>query len=236
MYEGVLVESNGSTTASRFATTAARLGFDGVVIRNIHQMMGEFDREKIGRVYDIDVVSGIEIVSDDRTEASGYIGSYRPETTILILRGGNPEINRFAAEHEQIDVLADPMGRDGDLNHVIVAEATNNDVHVEVSLAPMLRHSGGQRVRALRSLRKLRELIEAYDAPYVVSAGATNHLQMRAPRELKAVGAEIGFEPEDIGDGLRAWKTIARRNRERLSPEYVQPGVRRDPHPSDNDE
>ncbi|MFB6114141.1 MAG: RNase P subunit p30 family protein [Halodesulfurarchaeum sp.] len=227
MYEGVHVESGGSTTVSRFAATAARLGYAGIVVRNHHQMMVDFSREEIEGEYDLDVVDAVEIRDADRTEASGYIGSHRSDTTILLLRGGDPDINRFAAEQERVDVLAEPMRGDGDVNHVIMEAAAANDVHIEVSLGPVLRKSGGPRVKALRSLRKLRELIEAFDAPYVVSAGPRTHLHVRAPRELVALGEQIGFDREAIETGLHAWGSIADTNRERQSPEYINPGVRR---------
>lgn len=157
--------------------------------------------------------------------ASGSIGHRREQATVLLLRGRTPEMNRFGAESPRLDVVADPMGGDGDLNHVIVNAAESNGVALEVNLGPVLRQSGGARVQALRGLRKLRELIEAADAPFVVSASPATHLQVRAPRELVAVGEAIGFDREQLRTGLETWATLAARNRRRKDPGYVAPGV-----------
>jgi RNase P/RNase MRP subunit p30 len=64
----------------------------------------------------------VEVRVDDTSRASGYVGSYRPRTTVLILRGDSAELNRFAVHQERVDVLAEPMAG-GDLNHVLVRAA-----------------------------------------------------------------------------------------------------------------
>jgi len=118
------------------------------------------------------------------------------------------------------------MAGDGDFNHVLAKAARDNGVHVEFDFGPVLRATGGKRVRALADLRKLREIVSHYDAPYVVSANARSHLQLRAPRELVAVGEAAGFDADWVRDGLRAWGEIADRNRERRSEAFIEPGVR----------
>jgi len=117
------------------------------------------------------------------------------------------------------------MRGDGDVNHVIVKAAKENGVRIEFDLSGVLRAEGGERVQALRGLRKLRELVEYYDAPFVVSADPTSHLELRAPRELLAVGEEIGFDREQVRAGLEEWGVLAERNRELLSEEFIAPGV-----------
>jgi len=108
-----------------------------------------------------------------------------------------------------------------------VKAARENAVRVEFDFGPVLRTAGGPRVQALRGLRKLRELVEKYDAPYVVSASPSSHLDVRAPRELVAVGEKIGFTEEQVRTGLAEWGALAERNRERMSADFIAPGVRK---------
>lgn len=222
MYEGVHAHPDGQTTAARLAKKAAAYGYDGIVIRNHGDVQATYDPEAISGEYDIDVVSGIEIRSDNPGQASGLIGNYRSKRTIVCVHGG--ELNRFAVEQPQVDVLAHPM-EDGDVNHVLTKAAAENDVHFEFNFSRILRADGGPRIEAISQLRKLRELIAKYDAPYVVSADANTHLQLRTPRELLALGEVIGFDREAIETGLTAWGTIAKRNRTRQSETFIQPGV-----------
>jgi ribonuclease P/MRP protein subunit RPP1 len=225
MYEAIHARPDGASTVSRMALTAAEHGFTGIVVRNHGDTPASFDPASIREEFEIDVVTGVEIRADSPGQAGSFVGSQREDTTIVAIHGGDPAINRFAVEQPKVDVLAHPMADEGGFNHVLAAEAVENDVYVEFNFSDVLRSSGGSRVQALQDMRRLREVIEAYDVPFVVSADPRSHLEFRAPRELRAVGEEIGFSPEQIDIGLEAWDEIAARNRERLSDSFVQPGV-----------
>lgn len=227
MYEAAHAQPDGDSTVARMALTAAEYGFDGLVIRNHGDALAEYDRVAIAETYGIDVVRGVEVRASDRSRASGFIGNHRDDKTIVIVHGGDTDLNRFAVEQPAVDVLAHPLAGEGDVDHVMVKTAAENGVHIEWSLRSVLRAEGGRRVEALRELRKLRDLIVDRSAPYVVSADPSSHLQLRAPRELKAVGESIGYSGSWIETGLSAWRALASRNRERASETFVEPGVRR---------
>ncbi|MFC4552621.1 MULTISPECIES: RNase P subunit p30 family protein [Halorussus] len=232
-YEGVHAHPDGDSTVARMAATAADQGYDGVVVRNHSGATAEYNAERVAEAYDVDVVDAIEIRADDPQQASGHVGNYRPKCTLLVLHGGTNELNRFAVEQERIDVLAHPMRGRGDFNHVLAKAAAENGVRVEFNLARVLRNDGGPRVQALSDLRKLREIVEQYDAPFVVSGDPRSHLELRAPRELTAVGEAIGFEPDRIREGLAEWGRLAERNRERASDDFIAPGVKRGKYEED---
>lgn len=227
MYEAVHGRPDGDSTVARQALTAAEFGFEGIVVRNHGDADHDADLDAVRSEYDIDVVDGVEVRADDPSRASGYVGNYRDERTVVCVHGGTERLNRFAVEQSAVDVLAHPMVGDGDFNHVLAKEAARNGVRVEFSLRRVLRAQGGRRVRAIGDLRKLREIVDHYDTPYVVTADPRSHLQLRAPRELRAVGDAIGFDPEDIERGLAEWGRLAARNRERTADAFVEPGVRR---------
>ena len=227
LYEGVHAHPDGDSTVARMAATAAEYEFGGVVVRNHSGATAEYDPERVSDAYGVDVVGAIEIRADDPSQASGHVGNYRPKYTLLALHGGTPKLNRFAVEEARVDVLAHPMRGSGDFNHVLAKAAVERGVRVEFDFARVLRNDGGPRVQALQDLRKLREIVAQYDVPYVVSANPESHLQLRAPRELAAVGRAIGFETEQIREGLREWGRLAARNRERESDDFIAPGVER---------
>ncbi|MFC7020659.1 MULTISPECIES: RNase P subunit p30 family protein [Haloarcula] len=225
MYEAVHARPDGASTVARQALSAAEYGFDGVVVRNHGDERASDDRDAIAAEYGIDVVAGIEVRAEDPSRASGLVGNARSSETLVAVHGGDVRMNRFAVEQPAVDVLAHPMRGDGDFNHVLAAAAADNGVRVEFSLARVLRAEGGSRVRAIQDLRKLRELVADADAPYVVSADPFTHLQLRAPRELVAVGEAVGFEADAVRAGLAEWGRLAERNRERGSESFVEPGV-----------
>ena len=227
MYEAVHPRPDGDSTAARLVKTAATYGFDGVVARPHSNARSSYDAEAIRDAYEVDVVEAIEVRATDPQRASGSVGNYRSSYTIVAVHGGTNAMNRFAVENDKVDVLAHPMAGGGDVNHVLVKAAVDNGVRLEFDLSSVSRAHGGRRVRAIQSLRKLRELVEYYDAPYVVSVGPTSHLELRAPRELCALGEQLGFSPEWIETGLREWGRLAERNRRTRSDSFIEPGVER---------
>jgi ribonuclease P/MRP protein subunit RPP1 len=224
MYEAVHAHPDGAATAARFAATAAGTGYDGVVIRARDAAP---DYPAVREASGVDVVDAVEVVAPDPERAGGAVGGLRPDHTLVCVRGGTDRLNRFAVEQERVDVLTRPMAGDGDVNHVLANCAAANGVRIEFDFGPALRTTGGERVRALRDLRKLRELVADADAPFVVSANPASHLELRAPRELVAVGEAIGFDAEMVRAGLREWGELAERNRHRRSDSFVEPGVER---------
>ncbi|MFB6303191.1 MAG: RNase P subunit p30 family protein [Haloferacaceae archaeon] len=227
-YEAVYARpADGTTsTVARHARTAARQGYEGLVVRTSEASVPD----GVAGRYGIDLVDAAEVVADDPASASGAVGRVRQEHTLVLVRGGTATMNRFAVEQAPVDVLAAPTG-DGSgsdlFNHVLARAAAENGVRVEFDLGPALRRTGGGRTRAISDLRLLYDLVEQYDAPHVVSARATGHLALRAPRELAAVGDEIGLNPEFVREGLAEWGRLAERNRDRASDAFVQRGVRR---------
>src|SRR6056297_679509 len=229
-YEAVTAYPEGTSTVSRYAKTAASQGYDGLVVRT---RAADYDAEAIGDRYDVDVVTGIEVDAESPDSVSGSIGNFRGECTLLSVRGGTNAVNRYAVEQDRVDVLTGPMAGNGDFNHVLARAAKTHGVRVEFDFGPVLRSSGGQRVQALRGLRKLRELVEQYDTPYVVSASAPTHLWLRAPRELIALGEQIGFSAAQMKTGLEEWGRLAARNRERTDESFIAPGVERGTYDED---
>lgn len=229
MYEAVHVAPDGDSPIEEVAVTAEIYGFDGIVIRN-HNASLPNDQTTIPESTGIDIVSGIELRASDPSQLGGMLANHRDTTTIVLVHGGEESINRYAVNHPRVDVLAHPTHNGADVDDVLVRTAAANDVRLEFDLSRVLRATGGTRVRSIAQLRKLRELVDARDAPYVVSADPSSRLQLRAPRDLAALGTTIGFTRDHIATGLTEWQRLTTRNRDRLSPDYIEPGVRRGRH------
>lgn len=224
MYDAVTVDTDASQGLSRLVDTAATYGFDGVVVRNAPDVSASLD-SLAGDEFD--VVEGATVRTNDPQQASGAVGNVRSSATLVLVEGGSPGINRFAVENEKVDVLTRPMADDGDVNHVMAKAAADNGVRIEFDLGPVLRTTGGRRVRAIQALGKLHEIVDHYDAPYVVSTGAGSHLELRAPRELAALGELLDLPESWLRDGLAEWGRLAARNRRVRSESFIEPGVER---------
>ncbi|WP_254863191.1 RNase P subunit p30 family protein [Halovivax gelatinilyticus] len=226
MYEAVSTDPSDEESLATVLETAATYGYEGIVVRSpSSDAVGRI--EPLGEAHSLDVVDGIEIDADSPETASGSVGNVRPDHTVVTVVGGSPTMNRFAVETEKVDVLTRPMAGQGDVNHVMAKAAVENDVRIEFDLGPVVRSSGGRRVRALAALQKLHEIVSYYEAPYVVSVNPGSHLELRAPRELAALGDVIGLSASWIEDGLAEWGRLATKNRRIQSESFIEPGVER---------
>jgi ribonuclease P/MRP protein subunit RPP1 len=232
MYEAVHAHPDGTATVARFARDAADLGYDGIVVRDRSDCRND-DTDRVRDAYGIDIVEAVEIRANDPSAASGAVGNFRPKRTLVCVRGGTDALNRFACEAERVDVLTSPLSGDGEVNHVLAKAAARNGVRIELDLGPILRTTGGRRVQYLSALERLWRVTDRYDAPFVVSATPRSHLELRAPRELAALGAVCGLDETTIREGLREWGRLAERNRERDSERFIEPRVRRGRHEKD---
>ncbi|MFT4881383.1 MAG: ribonuclease P/MRP protein subunit RPP1 [Salinirussus sp.] len=227
MYEAVHAHPDGEATVARLALTASEYGYEGVVVRNHGDSPAAYDPDAVAETYGVDVVPGVEVRAEDPSRASGFVGNHRDRHTLVVVHGGNPAINRFAVEQPAVDVLAHPT-HGGEFDHVLAREAADNGVRVELSLRPLVTESGGTRVRAVERLRRLAAILDQYDTPFVVSVDPQSHLDLRAPRDLTALGETAGLDPETVRDGLAEWGRLAERNRERASDRFLEPGVYRE--------
>lgn len=225
-----MAHPGGASTVDRLAATAARYGYAGLVVANADETE-PFDPGASSERHGIDVVDGVTVDAPDVETAAGRLGSVRSgsETryTLVTVVAGTPALARFAAGQDRVDALLLPSDRDVEFDHVVAAEAADHGVRVALPLDGVLRASGEARGRALRLLCRRREILDDADAWPLVTAGARSHLHLRAPRGLAAVGERVGLGGERVHAGLAGWGEAVERVRERVHPDFVEPGVRR---------
>lgn len=234
MYEAVHAHPDGDATVARLASTAREYGYEGVVVRNHGDRQADYDSAQVAEATGVDIVHSVELRTDDQSQLAGLIDQYRRDRTVVCVHGNSPKINRYACETPEVDVLSHP-GRDrGDVNHVLARSARENGVRLEFNLFRVLQETGGTRTRSVAGLHKLSDLVKQYEVPYVVSADPFSHHQLRAPRDLVAVGKQVGLARDFVREGLREWGRLADRNRERASESFIEPGVRHGPYEEDS--
>jgi ribonuclease P/MRP protein subunit RPP1 len=228
VYDAVVPSPIGSSTLSRYARTATRYGYDGVISltrydgtdRDHERSRPDVDRDALAG----DVVDGALIDATDRERASVALDRSREDHTVVVCRADSTSLQRFAAESHRVDVLTVPVEGD-DLEHGIAKTAADHGVRVAIDLEPVLHDQGGERVRAIATLQRRKRYLEDVGGDHVVTASPVDHLELRAPRDLTALGANVDLGGEWTRDGLAEWTTLVERNRERLSADFVEPGV-----------
>lgn len=227
MYEAVRPVPDGSATPSRFVSTATRYGYSGVVLLAGTEDVDRQCCDRIAARYGIDVVAGCCVRPSSRKELMASISTRRPDVDVLCVRAGSRAMRRFIVTRAQIDVLVDPIGEDGVIAHTTIKQAMDNGIAIALEFRPLLRERGTARIEYAKRLADLARVLDYYQAPTVVTAIPRSHLELRAPRELSAIGSATGIDASLIHRGFRTWQTIAERSRRFHDDRFIEPGVRR---------
>jgi ribonuclease P/MRP protein subunit RPP1 len=127
-------------------------------------------------------------------ELKNNIKHNRDDADVLVFKGGNVELNRKAAEDTRLDILLHPeKGRkDSGIDHVIAEEAAKNNVAIGFDLRQLMKNEKKQ-THVLTAWRKNLRLCDKYDTPFVLTSGAQNKFDLRAPRDLVSIIKSLDF-------------------------------------------
>lgn len=210
----------GSSSVSRMALEAGRLGLSGICASPHHDFYNA--KEPLPKAFR--VLRGVEVVPANANELRRLVEKYRNRVEVLAVHGGDEAVNRAACEDGRADVLTHPHdgGKTSGINHIIARLAADKQVAIEFSLFPLIHIRGGTRVRTLSSYRSNFALVRKYGAPYVITSGAMSHYDLRDARSMIAIARLFGLNEAEAIKGLTYYpEQIIRRS----SPGYVMDGV-----------
>jgi len=97
----------------------------------------------------------------------------------------------------------------------------------EVDLGPLLQQEGAARVRLLSFLRREVQTAKEFHVPIVLSSGVSEELLMRRPIDLASLSFLLGLDKDVATEAVsKNPMAIVARNREKLNPRFIAPGIR----------
>jgi RNase P/RNase MRP subunit p30 len=177
----------------------------------------------------IDLASRVDLKPKTPKELVGYLRRVRRKFELVAVVCESKNIARQAAKDHRVDLLNfpshDPRKRFFDIAEAELA--SNASAALEIDAKPILTLEGPARIRLLSSLRREAALAKDFRVPIVVSSGASNELLIRKPRELASLAQLFDLDIASAIDAVSRNPTaIVRRNRDKLSPNFVAPGIR----------
>jgi RNase P/RNase MRP subunit p30 len=210
---------------------ASELGYSLIAM----SLPSNFPEEKIQQLQNICSEAKVDFVSriDLKPQTSrGLINSLRKlrrRFEIISVMCESKHVARQAAKDRRVDLLNFPSTsfRRRFFDKAEAELASNSLASFEIDIEPLLSLEGRTRIRLLSSLRREVAIAQAFQIPIVISSGASSELLMRKPRELAALASLFDL---DRASAIEAVSTnplaIIKRNREKLDPNFVAPGIR----------
>lgn len=209
--------SVGENSPKEMIEFAKKLGFTGIGIVNFFSASEQLDWPK---PEEIDTVKVAAIKTNSAEEFERMVRKARNHCEILMIYGGDYEINRLACESSYVDILSHPeLGRkDSGLDHICIKSAQENNVAIEINFREILESYKKHRVYVLSAMRENIRLCKNYGTNIIMTSGALSKWDMRSGRELAAIAYVLGL---DLGEAIATVSTtpeqMVKTNREKLA-------------------
>lgn len=215
----------------RMVRKARELGYRLIAI----PLPQDFGEEAIKRLRGICMDVGLDLVTrvDLKPRTPGELlrslRKLRRRFELISVCCESKSVSRKAANDRRVDLLNFPS-TDVRKRFFDVAEAelaSSSLASFEIDVKPLLTLNGHARVKLLSALRKEVTVAKDFHVPIVVSSGATEEALMRRPREVAALTSLFDLDRDLAVEAVsRTPLTIIERSREKLSPNFVAPGIR----------
>ncbi|MFA4956428.1 MAG: RNase P subunit p30 family protein [Candidatus Methanoperedens sp.] len=193
------------------AIEGKRYGYSGIAV------IGQDTNEKTIFPEDFSIYRGVKIQAKP-SRIREEIKKYRGSDNILIVEGGEEEINRASVETEGLDILMHPL----EFNNVLAKAASDNSVSIGFNLGLLIRLQGVERVRELKTMRINLKHARKYKLQLILTSDAHSIYDLRAPREMVAISSIFGMTEKEAVDAMSSTPLNILR---RKSPNYIQEGV-----------
>ncbi len=224
--------SFGTDDVPEIVKMAERLELDTICIADAVDTIDKFMqiKKEIAELKStVNILLGVEIVAKNPQDMANKVNRFREPADIVIVSGGDIDINRAACENPKVDILAHPeyKRKDSGLDHVMAAAAAKNKVAIELNFRSFLHATGRQRAYLLAGMQRNAMLCKKFDAPIVVTSAAQNTWEMRAGKDLSTLAYICGMDVENAINTVSSIpEFLARRVKEIKSPGFVMPGVK----------
>jgi RNase P/RNase MRP subunit p30 len=215
---------------SRVLTKASKLGYTLVAVP-----FRKFSEEQIRQVRktcekaDVDFASRVDLRPRTPEELIGFLRKLRRRFEIVSVMCESKGVARQAAKDRRVDLLNFPQPdfRRGFFDGAEAELASNCLASLEIDVKPLLTLEGPARIRLLSSLRREVTTAREFHVPIVISSGVSDEMLMRKPRELAALASLFDLYGACALEAVsKNPATIVKRNREKLGPKFVAPGIR----------
>ena len=177
----------------------------------------------------MDLATRVDLKPKTPDELLRTLRRFRRRFEIVAVMCESKDVARQAAKDRRVDLLNFPL-LDFRRRFFDLAEAelaSNGLASLEIDMKPLLTLEGSSRVRFLSSLRRETAIAKAFDVPIVISSGVSDELLMRKPLEQAALASLFDLDKAVALEAVSANSmSIVKRNREKLSPKFVAPGIR----------
>lgn len=177
---------------------------------------------------EIDLATRVDLSPENAKDLLRLLSKVRWKFEIIAVKCSTREVALQAAKDRRTDILFFPP-EDPKKHFFGESEAklaSEKNAALEVNMSSLLHLSGFLRINLFRVLRKEVLVAKKHGVPIVISSGASKPSMLRRPEDLIFLAYLIDLDPQTAKQALSENPVfIIKRNRRKLSEDYVCPGV-----------
>lgn len=177
----------------------------------------------------IDFASRLDLKPKTAGELINFLRKFRRKFEIIAVICESKAVARQAAKDRRVDLLNFPTVdfRRRFFDEAEAELASKSLACMEIDIKPLLTREGQARIKLLSILRKETAIARRFHVPVIVSSGATDETIMRKPLETAAITMLFDMDRTLAVEAVsKNPLVLVKKNREKLSPEFVAPGIR----------
>ncbi len=210
--------------------TAFRLGYHFLGI-SLPPKISEEEIRKLREICNtagIDLITRVDLAPKTPRDLLNQLRHFRRRFEIVAVMCLSKAVARQAAKDRRVDLLSFPTNPRKRFFDVAEGELASKALSaLEINMASILSLQGFPRVHLLSRLRWEVEIAKKFKVPLVISSGADNEYLLRIPHDFATLASlfdlPLSLALISLSDVPRS---IVERNRLKLSPGYVAPGIR----------
>lgn len=177
----------------------------------------------------MDLVTRIDLIPRTSRELLRDLRRFRRRFEIVSVLSISKAVARQAAKDRRVDLLSFSVTnlRTRFFDYAEAELASSALSCLEIDIVPLFSLAGFQRVRLISRLREEAAIARKFNVPIIISSGASNEYLLRGPHDCAALASlfdlTIPFSLHALSENPVA---VVERNRGKLSPDYLAPGLR----------
>jgi len=184
--------------------------------------------KEIAESFGVDLASRVNLSPSNPQELLRNLRRLRRKFEIIAVNCHLKSVARQAAKDRRVDIIYFPneiKKRFFDKAEAELAKQALAALEIEIMQIPTLPRI--QRTQLISRLRNEVKIAEKYQIPIVISSGISNPILMRRPREMAALATLFDIPMEKALKSVSEIpQSILERNREKLSPNFIAPGLK----------
>lgn len=222
--------SEGTSSLEQLTSTAKQLGYKGICFSAYYKGEDQIKKlkeeiEKVKQKIDIEIFLGFEARS---VKELSVLVKKRRMFDVLLVHGGDLNLNRVACETSEVDILTHPEFErfDSGLNHILMKAAAKNNVAIEINFRKILITNKKTRSRVLSNIGHNIKLAKKFNTPIILCSGAVSHLELKDPQVMVSMATQLGLELNEAKNSItKIPERIVKQIEERKNEKWIMRGV-----------